>query len=357
MLRAVSAPSVEGSARPPAKVLVVRLGAIGDVVNALVVAAALKRDDPARTIGWVVHDLARPLVEGNPVVDRVHLWRRGSGPSGLARLVRELRRERYGLVIDLQRIAKSALVARLAGAPRGLSFDRARSKELSWLLARERIAPGDRSAHMVEQYMEFARHLGVGARPPERVLPAPAAAARRAEELVGELGGAPILVNVGASKPANRWVPGRFGELAVRAAERFGGPVCLLGGPDDRRLFPADLAAIGGSGVRDLVGATSLPELWELERRSRLFVGLDTGPMHLAAAVGLPCVILFGAADPRRTGPFGEHEIARVGAPCAPCNRRECPLPRHVCMEDLSVEHVLERMERALARRTPAGME
>ncbi len=352
------------SARSPAilpdKILIVRLGAIGDVANALVVAAALAREEPRPKVGWVVHDLAAPLVRGNPCVDRVHLWKRGSGLAGLRRLMQELRAERYGLALDLQRIAKSALFARLSGAPRVLGFDRARCKELSWLLTTERVAPGDRHRHMVQQYLDFVRHLGLRARSPEHVLPSDPAAERRADLLVLELGGAPILVNLGASKPANRWVPGRFGELALAAAERFDAPVCLIGGPDDRRLFPADVEGVQGSRVRDLVGATSLVELWALERRARLFVGLDTGPMHLAAAVGLPCVILFGAADPRRTGPWGDHAIARVGAPCAPCNQRECTMPRHICMEDLPVDLVLAQMEQALASRAatrsaPAG--
>ncbi len=333
----------------PEKVLIVRLGAIGDVANALVVAAAMKREDPAPEIGWVVHELARPLVDGHPCVDRVHFWKRGGGVSAFRRLVAELRAEAYGLAIDLQRIAKSALLARLSGSPRVLGFDRARSKELSWLLSTERIVPADRRAHMVVQYMEFVRHLGLRATEPEHLLPTASVAGQRADALVRELGGSPILLNLGASKPANRWVDGRFGELALRAAERFSAPVCLIGGPDDRRLFPRDIAAIQGSDVRDLVGETSLVELWELERRARLFVGLDTGPMHLAAAVGLTCVILFGAADPRRTGPWGErHRIARVGAPCAPCNKRDCRMPRHECMEDLPVELVLAEMEAAL---------
>jgi ADP-heptose:LPS heptosyltransferase len=205
---------------------------------------------------------------------------------------------------------------------------------------------------MVDQYMEFVRHLGLSVTEPVHLLPSHASAETRAGELVRELGGAPILVNLGASKPANRWVPGRFGELALEASRRFAHPVCLIGGPDDRALFRADLERIGsGSEVHDLVGATSLEELWALERRSRLFVGLDTGPMHLAAAVGLPCVILFGAADPRRTGPWGDrHRVVRIDVPCSPCNKRECRMPRHICMEDLGVEPVLAAMAEILER-------
>src|SRR5262245_42388752 len=125
--------SGEIAARPPARVLAVRTGAIGDVVNALTFAVALKEARLDLFLGWVVHPLAAPLVEGHPCVDRVHVWKRDGGTGELLRLVRELRAERYDLAVDLQRIQKSALVARFSGAARVLGYDRRRAKELSWL--------------------------------------------------------------------------------------------------------------------------------------------------------------------------------------------------------------------------------
>ncbi len=344
---------------PPSRVLVVRLGAIGDVTNALVFASALKERAPRTTIGWVVHELARPLVDGHPAVERVHLWPRRGGLAGFRRALAEVRAARYELAVDLQRIAKSALFARLSGAPRVLGYDRARTKELSWLWTSERVAPGDGGAHMVEQYLDAAEHV-LGARPlARRELPRDEAAERWADALVAELGGAPILVNLGATKPANRWPPERFGALAAALAAEHGVPVGLTGGPDDRAAADAALGALralglGGASVRDLVGATSLPQLVALERRARLFVGCDTGPMHVAAAVGTRAVALFGPADPRRTGPYGAgHVVVREPPPCAPCNRKTCNQPRHACMQDITVETVLAAVRRALGE--PAG--
>ena len=315
----------------PARILIVRLGAIGDVANALVVAGALKQHQPAVEIGWVVHDLARPLVEGNPCVDRVHVWRRADGFRGLRRVLSEIRACDYGLALDLQRICKSAFVARRSGAPRTLGFDRRRAKELSWLWQTSTIPPGDPGAHMVTQYLEFVRALGLGDVEPVHPLPVNRGAEAWADAHVARAGGVPILVNVGASKPANRWPAARFGELARALAERWGGPVLLTGGPEDRTLFAPALAAATEDGpVHDLVGRSTLPELISLARRSRLFVGCDTGPMHLAVAVGTPAVVLFGPADPRRTGPWGtanrvvRHasrtmEAITVEAVCAAC--------------------------------------
>jgi lipopolysaccharide heptosyltransferase II len=332
-------------------VLAVRLGAIGDVANALVFAAALKEARPDARIGWAVHPLAAPLVDGHPSVDRLHVWPRGAGVAGWLRLVREIRAERYEVAVDLQRIQKSAWLARFSGAPRVLGYDRARAKELSWLVTRERLDPAGAGRHMVEHYLEFARHLGARANAPRHLLPRDAEAEAWAARLLDELGGPPVLVNLGASKPANRWAPERFGALA-RALREDGLAVCFTGGPDDRAAAERARTAAGG-GPRDLVGQTSLRQLIALARRARLFVGCDTGPMHLAAAVGTPVVALFGPADPARTGPFGAgHVVLREPPPCAPCNQKTCHQPRHACMEDLTVERVLAAARARLASAT-----
>jgi len=324
---------------PPARILVVRLGAIGDVVNALVFATALKDAYAQVRIGWVVHPLTAPLVEGHPSVDRVHVWQR-AGLREFARVVRELRAERYELAVDLQRLQKSALLARLSGAPRVLGFDRARTKESSWLWTNERLAGTEPGRHRVEQYLEVARHLGCAAPVPRRLLPHDARAEAWAEELVRELGAAPVLVNLGASKPANRWPPERFGEVARALARDV--PVCLVGGPADRVRIVAGMAV--SPGVRDLVGQTSLPQLVALARRARLFLGCDTGPMHVAAALDTPVVALFGPADPAVTGPYGSgHRVLRA----PPAGGQ---LPR---MEDLTVELVLGAARARLAQ--PVG--
>jgi lipopolysaccharide heptosyltransferase II len=258
------------------------------------------------------------------------------------RLVREIRAERYDLAADLQRIQKSAILARLSGAARVLGYDRARAKELSWLWTKERIPAREQACHMALQYLEFAQYLGAEAEVPRHLFPPDDRAEAWAAELVGALGGEPVLVNLGATKPANRWIPERFGALARALTFAPGVPVCFTGGPDDRGVATAARLAAGDARVRDLVGQTSLRQLVALTRRARLYIGCDTGPMHIAAALGTPVVALFGPADPARTGPWGRgHSVLRVPPPCAPCNRRTCNQARHACMEDITVDHVL----------------
>lgn len=348
-MRAAAHP-VETVPSLPEKILIVRLGAIGDVVNALVLAAALKRHEPRVRIGWAVHSLVQPLVEGHPDVDRVHSWPRDAGLRGARALLREVRAERYDLAIDAQRITKSALLARLSGAPRVLGYDRARCKEASWLWTRERVAPGDPGAHVVLQYLELAWHLGVPEAEPIRRLPQDPAAEAWAEAFVRGVGAPPVLLNVGASKPQNRWPPRRFGQLAF-ALRANDVPVVLTGGPEDREAAREAFAVAGDvAGVHDLAGATTLLQFVALARRARLFVGCDTGPMHAAAAVGTPVVALFGPADPGRTGPFGAGH--RVILP-TPSGASPQGAAARASMEDLSVAMVVDAVSRAIVEAPP----
>jgi heptosyltransferase-1 len=293
----------------PASILIVRLGAIGDVTNALVLATAIKDASPQTQVGWAVHPLAAPLVRNHPAVDRVHVWERGQGLAGWRTIRNEVRAEEYELAVDLQRLFKSALLARASGAPRVLGFDRARTKECSWLFTRERIDAGPMRAHMVDQYLEFARHLGMDDARARHVLPVDPDADAWAREQVEAWGAPPRILNLGASKPANRWPAERFGQLAKSLAQERNAPIVFTGGGEDQGAAQI-AAAAGPEGVINLVGATSLVQLVALLGRASLFVGCDTGPMHLAVAQQVPVLALFGPADPARTGPFGDR--ARV---------------------------------------------
>jgi len=330
----------------PSKILIVRLGAIGDVVNALVFATALKRAFPDVHIGWAVHVLSEPLVRDHPMVDHVHLWRRERGVAGFFEVLRDVRAEGYELAVDLQRIFKSGALARLSGARRVVGYDRARSKEASYWWSKEHIPAGDPGAHMIEQYLEVARYLGVSEPQAEHLLPTDAAADAWAQQLVQELGEAPLLINIGASKPENRWPTENFGQLAQRCIDELDLHVCFTGGPDDRpEAARAVEVAQRPARLTNLVGETSLRELAALQSRARLFVGCDTGPMHLAAASGVPVVALFGPADPRRTGPWGaRHRVVGPGAKAASGTTRIATR----AMRDIGVQDVFEFVDTSL---------
>ncbi|MEM8711129.1 MAG: glycosyltransferase family 9 protein [Planctomycetota bacterium] len=292
------------------RVLIVRLGAIGDVVNALIVANAVRREIPGARIGWATHPLSASMVQGHPSVDRVHVWHRGGAPGGLRRLIAEVRNERYDVAVDLQRLQKSSLLARLSGAQRVLGFDRRRSKELSWLWTKERIASGPRREHMVEQYQRFLPLLGISGAPLDRTLVSSKPAAHWASDLVEQRcgGRAPILLNLGASKEDKRWPEPSFLELAQSLNETFPDrPIALTGGPGDAAA--GNRLKMGAPGLIQLAGETTLPELIALTALSLGMVTGDTGAMHIAAALGVPTGAIFGPRDPIRTGPYGEGHL------------------------------------------------
>lgn len=323
---------------PPQRIALVKLGAIGDVVNSLPLVCRLRAGLPAAHLTWIIAPLAHGLVEGHDAVDEFLVvdvkdrdrWR----PT-----LRRLRGARYDLVIDLQRILKSGVIARATGAPRRLGFDRARTKELSWLFTNERIAPNLVPGVTVAQYLEFADHLELPEREPEWRLPRVAWTERPPRVALG----------LGASKPANLWPTERWAALATRLAEELGPEnLALVGGPGDREAARAVLAG-SPTGVLDAVGTLSLKQTAGLLAASEVFVAGDTGPLHMAVAVGTPVVALFGAADPDRTGPFGRADsVLRGRAPCAPCRRRDCNVEGHPCMVDLDVERVAGATLRAL---------
>jgi len=334
--------------RPPTKlprrILVIRMGAIGDVVNALVLASALKNHDPQVEIAWAVHNLSQPFVQDHPAIDRCHLWRKNTGWSGFRTFLSELRRERYDLAIDLQRLAKSSAVARLSGARRVLGYDRQRAKEQSWLLTKERIPTADVRRHMVRHYLEFAQYLGVPDPQPIFRFPAFPEAARWAQEFVAPFPDRPLLVNMGASKSARRWSPRRFGQLASQLHERTGRTVLLVGGPDELATADEARAEIRSApGVVDMIGTATLPQLLELLRHVAVFIGGDTGPMHMAVAVGRHVVGIFGPSDASRTGPFGDTHTIIQGTRVFPSGEAyERSGWQTAEMDDVTVELVAE---------------
>lgn len=327
----------------PASVCLVKLGAIGDVVNSLPLVHRLRQAWPETHIAWVIAPLAHGLVAGHPEVDEflvVDVKRREQWRP----FARELRGRRFELVIDLQRLLKSGLITRLSGAPRRLGFDRARCKELSWLFTNERIAPNPAPGVTVAQYLEFADHLGL-----------PDCQAQWNLPRVPWTEPAPrVCLGIGASKSANLWPVERWAELARALVEGRGGAplaperIVLGGGPQDRTAADAFLA-LAPAGIRDTVGRLSLAESAGLIAASELFVGCDTGPLHIAVAVDTPVVALFGAADPGRTGPYLRPQaVIYRPAPCSPCRKRDCFVEGHPCMTGISPELVLERIRAVL---------
>jgi lipopolysaccharide heptosyltransferase I len=306
--------------QPPRHIALVKLSALGDVVHALPVAAAVKRTWPAARLTWVVERRLSDVLAGHAAVDEVvevdtRGWRRARRPREVARAVGQMRAVRRRLraldadvALDLQSLLKSAVLTRATRAPRRIGFAARRSREpLSALFLTDRVTPSPDARHVVEQYLAMLEPLGVRGPAVDFGLAVDAAAETRVEEFFDAAGlkrqGRLVVINPGAGRADKRWPVERFRALAARLAQEAEAAVLVVWGPGEQ---PA-AAAIADAGAARAVLAppTSITELIAILRRASVMVAADTGPLHLAAALRTPCVGLYGPTSATRNGPYG----------------------------------------------------
>lgn len=310
------------------KILFIKLGALGDVINTLPLAVALKKHTGA-SVHWLVAPLSYPLVSSHEAVDKTILFEKNDWYASIKKVRSEFKKEKYDIVLDLQRTLKSGLFTMLAKGDRKIGFDKERCKEMTWILPFERITPSDPMAHMLDQYLEFGAHLDIQEQTPEWQMPV-------FGKLPSDLPETYIILNTGATKAANKWFPSFFAELADKLFSENNIRSVLTGGPEDA-AFAEEIIAHATSNPVNMVGKTSVGELTEVIRNGLLTVSCDTGPMHLAVACDKPVVALFGPSNPDRTGPYKGNVISGK-ADCTPCNKKECSDP--ICMRNISPEQV-----------------
>ena len=332
-------------------ILLVRLGALGDVVHAVPAAAALRRAYPDARIDWVVETKHRAIVDLVTAIDRAIVVETAT-VAGWTAAVRALRMTPYDLAIDLQGLLKSAVLARASGAARivGFSIWHLREKTARPFYSDVHDADG---AHVIAKNLRLLEAVGVHDSAitfPIADVHSPALEALRAA--IG--GGTPFaLVNPGAAWPNKRWPAARFGEVAAFLREACGLTPVVLWGPGEEELARSVVAASGGGAVT--APPTSVADLVAFARAASLVVSGDTGPLHLAAAVGTPIVGLFGPTDPARNGPFAADEVAvsRYDA-CGCLYERRCH-ERDWCLGALPSVEVCAAVKRRLAARCAHG--
>ena len=339
-----------------------KLSAIGDVVQSLPALEAVKKTFPESEIDWVVEEAAAGILEGHPLIDRLLVSRRKAWTLMLCRastftraireiagFLRRLRERRYDIAIDLQGLLKSGIIIGAARAKRKIGFDGTR--ELSYLFLNERLPAYDREKHALERYLDIARYLGAVDPSPACTLPIErerAVMKERTDGLVKD-GRRLVVINPVARWKTKLWDEEKFARLADRLVTERNAAVIFTGSPDDRAIAERIRAMMRENAV-NWAGETTLRELAALASLANLFITTDTGPMHLAAAAGARVVALFGPTAPWRTGPYGPgHEVVRKGLACSPCFRRTCDVGVR-CMEEITVEDVMERIGDAILK-------
>jgi heptosyltransferase-1 len=355
------------------RVLIVRLGAMGDVLHALPAVAMLRRSLPEARIGWVIEQRWRPLLcapstalagsrsSGRPLVDEVHLvdtrrWRkqllRDETRREFRAAVDSLRAAQYAAAIDMQGAIKSAVMARLSRAEMVLGFQHPRESIARWLYSSR--FDGRRGAHVIEQNVELLQcwleQIGLSRatsalQPGAALLPRDRASEAEIDARLRTIGvsDGPVrkplaILNPGAGWAAKQWPPQRYAELAL-ALGRRGMRSLVNYGPGEEALAKEVVEESRGHAF---AFSCSISELIALARRAQLFIGGDTGPMHLAAMLGVKTVALFGPTDPARNGPYwiGTRTLRNAASNTSYSHRRMSDAG----LEKISVDAVLEEV-------------
>jgi 3-deoxy-D-manno-octulosonic-acid transferase/heptosyltransferase-1 len=339
-------------------ILIVKLSAVGDVIHTLPSLSALRKLYPAAHITWVVEEAAAEIVRDHPDLDRVIISRRkgwlqaitaGRLKESLREIksfLRDLRGRDYDLVIDFHGLFKSAILVFLTRGKRKIGYDS--YQELSGLFYGEKI-PEDMAKHAVDRYLDFPKYLGATVAQPLFPIAIGEENRKKVDELLlsHRIVGPFVALNPVAFWDTKLWDDERFAALCDRIGENYGIPVVLTG-KDSPSL--EKIQALTQRDVINLEGQTTLKDLAELYRRAALLVTTDSGPMHLAAAMGTPVVALFGPTDPKRTGPYGSgHTVIRETLSCAPCFLKTCR--EMTCMKNITVEAVFKAVENVLRQR------
>ncbi|OGW51067.1 MAG: hypothetical protein A2078_12660 [Nitrospirae bacterium GWC2_57_9] len=320
-------------------ILFFKPGAIGDLLHTLPSLKALRQAFPAARITLVVSPGLEQLVNGSSIADRVEVFDKQRMKDRFRDFIAyggRLRREQYDLFIDMQPSLRSRLLCWLSGSRTCLVYKK-----------QKMVKAEGRRLHAVDNFMQTLAPLGI-AQPVDRIeLPVQQGAARSAETFLRSqpnIRNRPLIAlncGVGAARPSRNWFPDRFSHLADRLIRELDLAVVFVGGGEDNELVGEVLAGMREKAV-SAAGKLDLAETAALLARCRCLVSSDTGPLHLATAVGTPVIGLFGSTDPARTGPVGPNcTVLQKKLPCVPCEQKTCPLSTSACMTSISVDDII----------------
>ena len=348
----------------PRRILLVKPSALGDIVHAIPVLTLLRQRFRAAKIDWLVTPSFAGLLRNHPDLNELVIFDRKraslfsdhakADATDVRQLAQTLADRDYDLVIDLQGLIRSAFLSWSTHAPVRVGFGYAR--EGAWLAYTHRVPARDvgTARHAVERYLDVAEALGCARGPVEFRFPALSSDDRAiVDERLAPLNGAPFAALLpGTNWATKRWPAAHYAALATQVRAKLDLEPVIAGGADVVEL------AQQMPGTLDLSNRTSLPQLVELLRRASLVIANDSGPMHIACALGRPLVTIFGPTNPARTGPYARPDtVIRLNIICSPCYSRTCS--HTSCMNWLTPEHVLEQARQALvtAPRASAALE
>ncbi len=334
------------------KILIVKLSSIGDVVHTLPCLNELRNAYPSARIDWLVEEEPSNLIIGHAFLNEVFvIKKRGwlkdfKWTYGIAKKIRGMD---YDIVLDFQGLFKSGIWVFLSNGKRRIGFDR--SRELSYLFLNERLPAYNPDKHAVDRYLDIVEYLGI--KRDKIVFPFSTSEGEKKKvsgflKAHGIWEGIPfIVVSPAARWETKLWDSKKFARLCDEVMERFSCIAVIVGASSDR--INEEIVSLTNNRVVDFTGKTTLKELAYLMSLAQLVITVDSGPMHIAAAAGVPVVALFGPTAPWRTGPYGEgHTVIRKELPCSPCFSKVCRGNNRVCMNEIEVRDVMGAVEAQL---------
>jgi 3-deoxy-D-manno-octulosonic-acid transferase/heptosyltransferase-1 len=341
----------------PRSILIIKLSAIGDVVHTLPFLEVLRKNFPATRLDWVVEEESSQIIDGHKGIDSVIISRRKSwqkrllkGPERSAafkeivHFLKELRSNDYDLVIDLQGLFKSAILTGLSRGKRKIGPNWGREGSQIFLTERPLIVDADK--HAVDKYLKMAEYLGCEKDSWKGHIPIRESDKRSIDIVLHDRGikdQTLVAINPFAQWTTKLWEPERFAALADRVQKELASDIVFTGSIQDRAEIDEIIERMDPKPT-NLAGQTSLKELAYLYSKCQLLVTTDTGPMHIAVAMGCTVIALFGPTAPWRTGPYGEgHRVIREEIECSPCFKKTCD---HLsCMKNIKVNKVFESVK------------
>jgi len=333
------------------EILIVRTSSLGDILHGLPLASALKEAFPHSRLTWLVEERYADLLTGNPWIDlvvrvRFRDWRReiksAAGLRRWRRAIRLLRKTGFDVCLDPQGLARSGLLSFLSGAPVRIGFPLPWVREpLNRLFTNVHPDSMPARAHVIDRNLALLHPLGVRTRKRSFFFHVPPEIEDRVHSFLEKVApaapGPLVVLHPGAGWPTKQWPVTGFAEVGRRLVEQGGARVLVFWGPGEKPLAERLLALLPMSAR--MVPETGLKEAMAFLKQCDLFLGGDSGPLHLASALGRPVVGLYGPSDPVRNGPFlGSFRVLRAGSPCGPCYRRRCDRPG--CMQTISAGEV-----------------
>ena len=342
----------------PEKILAIRLSSLGDIISVLPAVACLKKRYPAAAIDWLVSSNFVNLLENNPDINEVigwnrELWRKKqflAGAREMTGLIHRLREREYDVVYDFQNQFRSGLFGYAARIPRRIGF--ADSPEHNSMFYTEKVAVNSKTTlHFLERNLLLA-DFSLGGEKEFNIRPDDSDKSHVDELLKStpaQLDGPLITICPSARWETKLWPPSHFARLAARLVDKVNARIVFVGTQSDHTIIEK-IVAFKDFPYMSAAGKTSLRQLADLIGRSRLMITNDSGPMHIAAAMGVPTVSIFGPTDPGLTGPYGpNHSVVSSKVECVGCGKRQCP-SKLECLHSITADQVLAEARKLLAK-------